>query len=1281
MTLNEIPIKPDNSYYTDEQWQAIYEKNKSILVSASAGSGKTTILVERVIEKIKNNISIQNLLIVTYTEAAAKEMKLRIEFALKELIEKEVNTEKKSFYIEQLNLLPMSQISTLHAFCLKVIQRFYYIISIDPVFQLMTDEVEQSIVQEEIWDNLREELYAQNDAVFERLVLNFSNDRTDNGFTELLFNLYYYARSKPNMNDWLKNLSKNYHVQELSQHKLYREVIYPYISHLLKDIVNIYKIIEDEALPHISSNKYYELYQDEQKFFTNLLDSYTSDLSNESLLDWICSITHWEFKRFPINKKEEEKEFHQLFKNYREVIKDIFQDINHIMNDSFFDIIQITKNSIPMIEKLSETCQLLDQAFFNWKIEHNQYDFNDLEHLTLGILTTSINGRYPAQDYYKEKFEELLIDEYQDINELQETILKSIARYDEHDHKPMNMFMVGDMKQSIYGFRLADPTLFLSKYYDFAKKDDPLQERILLKENFRSGKNIITFTNIIFEQLMDQHLGQIDYEKNEYLICGSAPHQLKFPNHPLELIICDNQNELSLEKLHISSEKNHQLENLIATANREYIYTAIKIKQMIQEQYLVYDKKIKGYRPVEYRDIVLLTQTKTEYQQLAEIFEFFDIPLYVTNKLNYFQSHEIQTILSLLKIIDNPYQDIPLVSVLRSPIVGLSEQDLLHIRNIDQVLLDLQEYDTTDTYYLNSIINYIHAFESQSISYPFQETIIKKLKDFLSHLNHWRDFSKTHNLSELIWNIYDITGYLDYVGGLLNGEQKQINLHALYERASLYEAKQFKGLYAFIQFIERLQKQKKDLAEPILINEQDNVVRVMTIHASKGLEFPIVFFMNLGKSFNLIDLNQNYVFDDHYGLGVKYLDLNQRLVIPTLPFLALQILKKEKLISEEYRKLYVAMTRAEQQLFLVSSWHPSKNEVLFPELYNLEQEGLLQKKSTAHKLPYYVRFTKMVPIYLLLAILKQKTQKQQEILSLNDYKELSELIKLQLIQPDYLIELIQNSLSICNIKEEPLPWSFEALTSLVNRSKEILNYKYPYNIATMTSSYQSVSELKRTFEDPDQLSLSYQNIDQGYFSIAKFTTDTLKEPEFVLKQSINKDPAAIGKATHLLLQLLPLNQGSITQQMLSDFVQTLVEKQFLPIELSKMLPLKHIVTFFQTDFGQELQKNHQYLHREKTFSMLIPAQELFKETTQLKDEILIHGIIDGYLEYEDHIVLFDYKTDYINPNYLAQEQQRILQKYQGQLYLYKKALEISEHKPVTRIELVLLSLGKSITLT
>ena len=1223
-----IPEQPKELEATLDQWKAIATRGNNLLVSASAGSGKTKVLVERILMHIQEGIDINELLVVTFTELAAKEMKERLRSKLEEAIEKSTDEVLQLRFAKQLQLIPSAMISTIHSFCMKVIRRYFYLAGIDPVFTMM-DEIEGQLLQEKVWRALEEELLEHPE--YEEVFSTFSNDRSDDGITNTVYRLYQYSRSKREPKTWLSNLTENYSVgSDYASTPFVKTYVKPALIEELSYLVTQYdQLLKDIEL--LGAPKHQAVLEDDLDFVKTIL----VHIQEESYVFAYQAFEDRKFKNWSIAKVDETvKESLDEIKAIREGLKKDFQKIkeDYFAISPEVQLQQMTKVN-RILSKLSDIAVMFYDRFQDEKHQLNKLDFSDLEHDTLRILTKlDSNGQKIASEYYQNLFKEVMVDEYQDVNRVQEAILELVS-------KPNNRFMVGDVKQSIYGFRLADPSLFREKYEAYA--EGKCGERIVLAENFRSRDEVLSFTNRVFQQIMNKELGQVEYDDSAALKTGNKKYSKDDDKSSEIILIEDTDLDESTDDLE-NAEGFEKVEN-------EIHYVAQRIQEMIKTSFeIMLDMKEGTKRPVNYGDFAILSSTKSNNEKIESIFAAYGIPVNVQKAQSYFKRTEITTMVSLLKVIDNPLQDIPLVAVLRSGLVGLDEIALAHIRKTSK-----------NTSFYKAVCQFFSDSEREKVDYydnEQQEALKERLEHFLTLLNKWRDSANNESIAQLIWEIYMDTHYLEYVHGQSNGAQRAVNLHALYEHAHQYESSSFKGVRNFIRFIEALQKKEKDLDEAPIATDS-NAVQVMTIHASKGLEFPVVFLIDTNRKFNMQDLKASIICSDEIGVGTSYFDLSTRITYPTVQAVATRNFEKKKLLSEEMRKLYVAMTRAREKLIIVGTL---KNYETFKKKYAF----LLNESSEI--LPYQARFKSGTFLnWMLLSAIREQYKITPEIVAKTDIVSNSKQYIQEISDKEVFQEDWHEYYSEADSPRE--------LKSQVQQMLQTIQQDYQFDAESKTTSYQSVSELKRVLEDPIIEELSQNSlIEEGRRAI--YLSPTLEKPRFMETASASVSGAQRGSALHLLMQKVNFT-SDITLDSLEQLLRSLVESNEITPEVAAKVPVTQAYEFFQSKFGQWIVQNSHALVREQAFSYVLEASEFFK-SIQTDDLMMIHGIIDGYIELDDEIVVFDYKTDYVVDS--TEGIQSIVRKYKDQLNIYADALSISCNKKVTRKVLCLLSINKNI---
>ena len=867
--------------------------------------------------------------------------------------------------------------------------------------------------------------------------------------------------------------------------------------------------------------------------------------------------------------------------------------------------------------KLLQTIILkFNENYKRAKLERNIIDFNDIEHLALKILINDEDGKYVPSEIakkYQDKFGEIAIDEYQDSNMVQEYILTSIS-------KGNNIFMVGDVKQSIYKFRQAMPELFLNKYKTYKLKKEKTEAddlKIQLFKNFRSRKNILDTTNIIFQEIMSKDLGDVDYNEDEYLNLGA-----NYEEPQLENIDFAGKTEINIINLEDTTKdvqedeednvKTERIENSILEAR----YVAKKINELVNSNYYVLDKK-EGYRKVTYKDIVVLLRSTTELSPIYEK-EISDLGMsvYSETSTEYLNSVEIQLIMSCLKIIDNPMQDIPLVTVMRSMIGGFTDNDLIEIRLADK-------YE-----------NFYESIVKARIQ--VNEELRNKIDSFLELINQWREASEFLALDELIWKIYMDTGYYNYVGLMQNGKLRQANLKMLFERAKQYESATFKGVFNFINFIDKLKLRNNDLGAAKIIGENENVIRIMSIHKSKGLEFPIVFLSSTGKNFNLKDLRDKILIHQEIGFGPNYENSELKIEYPTLAKEAIKMVSKRESISEEMRVLYVALTRAKEKLIITGIEKDLQKSIESKE----KELQIYESEDNAKINPKMLESYKSYLDWIELVYLKNKI-KNSDIFEFNVISKaeiLNQTVESEAKRKDVLKDIANKKVSKENME----------------KIKNILEWEYKYKDSTEMPSELSVSKIKELSKDKTEEKIGI----------------TLKKPNFLIEKT-ELTPAEKGTIMHLCLQKLNYKE-EYNLEKLKNMVNNLVKQEIILPKEAESVNYNKILAFLSSNIWKEM-RTAKVVEQEKAFYLNLKANEIYQNNAE--DEILVQGIIDlYYITNNDELVLVDYKTDYVENN----NEQSLKDKYNIQLEIYKKALEESLNRKVDKVYIYSTWLNKEI---
>ena len=1212
--------------WTHEQEQAIYKNKSNILVAAAAGSGKTAVLVERIINKIINEkIDIDKLLVVTFTNAAAAEMRERILNAIYKKIDESENEAEQQNLQKQVTLLNKASICTIDSFCLDVIRNNFFEIDVSPNFRI-ADTSETELLKLETLEELFEEKYEEQNKQFQELVKTYTSYRDDEPLKDLILKIYSYISSSPYPREWLCNAVEKFNIEENTpfEKTQWGKILLEEMKEELQDDI---AILESEARK-LSVEKDLILFQKTLENDIAELQKLNANLDNWNKAYTIANSV--EFIVWPRTKTDlQEKE---NAKNIRDTVKKKFKDkAEKIFVSDSEEAIQDIKEMYNILSNLKNIILEFDDRFLAKKKERNMLDFSDVEHMALQILVKEReDGKHERTDVakkYMKEFEEIAIDEYQDSNLVQEYILNAVSRGN-------NIFMVGDVKQSIYRFRQARPELFLEKYKTYNLENaNEKGLKIQLFKNFRSRENVLDFTNLVFKNIMSEALGEIEYSEDEYLNLGATWNETKLEN---EIDIIDTS-EMEPNQNYEENEIEEEIEN-IEDIELEAKFVANKIKKLIDSKFQVFDLKKQKMRNITYKDIViLLRSTKGKAPVYEKELMEKNIPVYSDMSSEYIDSLEIQTILSLLKIIDNPMQDIPLVAVMRSCIGKFTDNELIEIRLADE----------------NS--DFYTAVRKSKMS--VEQELREKIENFLNKIENWRNEQEYLSLDELIWKIYEDTNFLNYMGILPNGNLRQANLKMLFERAKQYESASFKGLFNFIKFIERLSLSSGDLSSAKMIGENEDVVRIMSIHKSKGLEFPVVFLTNSSSKFNLMDLNKDILLDQDLGLGVKYINYDMQLKYDTLTKLALKSKGLNASLSEEMRILYVALTRAKEKIYIVG-----KSNDFIKQKENIENMIRIYKDNNQKLNPILVKKYRSYLEWILLVYFSN-IDKINKISSLNIYKK-EELIK----------ELNTNEKEEINIIEFIEEKSKNVKKEDLSKLEKELNFKYKFEQATTIPSKTSITAIAHRDMDAAKNFITHEGDylepikeDSSESNIVEFPI-----PKFLINEEEEKvTPSKRGTIVHLCMKNLDFSKDYELED-IKKLIKSLVDKEIISKKEADVVNPYQILNFTKSNIWKELKIAKEY-YKEEPFYINVPANEI--ENIECDESILAQGIIDlYYITSDNKLVLLDYKTDFVKNG----EEEVLIKRHTPQLMLYKQALENGLNRKVDRICIYSTVLGKTI---
>lgn len=1207
--------------WTNAQREAIDSRGSNLLVSAAAGSGKTAVLVERIIKLIvKDKVDIDKLLIVTFTNAAAGEMRERILNAIVDEMEKEESD--KGNLRRQMTLLNKASITTLHSFCINVIRKNFHVLGIDPTFRI-GDATETRILIQESLEEVLEEEYERAVDSFITLIESFSENKSDRKIEDLILNIYYFIQSQPypyvwlkskvdmfdigksdlSENIWIKTLEEEMRVKLVGARNTIEEAILitkqdggpkPYLEALNGDLENIEKIM------------------------INIDDFFLGKIKREDL-----SITHPTLKTITKKMKEDgvvDEELLEVVKALRDEYKKIINSLfdGGVLERNMSNYIKDLEEFYPVMNCLYELVKSFGDRYKEKKLEKGILDFNDLEHYALEALEDE-----EVREELRSSYDYIFVDEYQDSNIVQETIINKIKRKN-------NLFLVGDVKQSIYRFRLADPSLFIGKYNSYSKKENSLNKRIDLSKNFRSRKEILDGVNFIFKNIMTRELGEVDYDEDAYLYTGAEYKSQE--DDSIEVNIIEKNNEgLEITEEEYTSDFENDIDLVLdemTDAEVEANLVASKIKDLLDKQ--IYDVKTGEFRDISYRDIVVLFRAvRNSANIFEEVFTKENIPVYVDDSSGYFDVLEVKIFLNLLNIIDNKMQDLPLLSIMRSPIGGFTTEELIKIR-----------VNCEDKY-----SSYYSALEDYKENIDDELSI--KIRHFVDKLDYWNQESLYLKLDEFMWKLMIDTGYYYYVGAMPGGMQRQANLRILVDRANQFESASINGLFNFIRFADKLQNASGDMGVAKVLGENEDVVRIMTIHKSKGLEFPVVICAGLGKQFNLQDMRGDMLLHKDLGLGPKYVDIFNRVSRDTLPKIAIKSQKKVETLSEEMRVLYVALTRAKDKLILVGS------------VKNIEKRA--------------EKWAKKPDIYNLLTSNSYMDWICNSLFNHIDGKPLRDLIG---IENDSMLDIADKSKWKINIIEKIDIFKDKALEEEYKSDfKEKLEH---FKGGEHTDFYK---EIKRRFEwkYPEEESLKIPS-KIAVSSITKTTARELEEVNYNIP-SLVKVPrflesektfsaAERGTIIHYVMQHIDF-RNNLSIKDIDSQIEKMIFNELITDEEAKVVDREKILMFFKSEIGVRMLKaNHVF--REVPFVYRKKASDII-EGLNSNEDISIQGMIDCYFEEDGEIVLVDYKTDYV-----LNDVETLVNRYKSQLSTYKEAIEQITKKRVKETYIYSFNLNREV---
>ena len=1236
--------------WTTEQQQVIDLRNRNILVSAAAGSGKTAVLVERIVKIItdKNHpVDIDHLLIVTFTNAAAAEMRERIGNAIEKALDEQPGDEH---LLRQLTLIHNAQITTIDSFCLYVVRNHFHEIDLEPNFRI-GDEGELKLLREDVLGKVLEQNYEEPSEAFSDFVEGYASGRTDAALNEMILQLYEFSRSYPWPEKWLDSFVGAYRIE--TREELDRaEWIAPLtenICFVLKDCEQLLK----QALAITQQDDGPDMYE---KAVQSDLEKYEGLSRLTSFCELSEALSDIKYDRLASSRGfEGDPDKLELVKSLREQAKDV---VKKLCKQYFFCspemMIEQLERTEPMLEEVVRLTKQFADEFAAAKRRKNLVDFHDVEHFALQILVDEETEKAKkTAEEFRDTFEEIMIDEYQDSNEVQETLLRSISREERGEN---NIFMVGDVKQSIYRFRLARPELFMKKYDSYSLEESTTQ-RIDLHKNFRSREEVLTCTNDIFYKIMARSLGNVEYDAEAALYPG-ASYPVSADFIP-EILLADSNDEL-LEDTELTDKK-----------TLEAKIVAEEIKHLMKTQ-PVTDKAAGTLRAAHYSDIVILLRSLSGWaDSLVEVLNENGIPAHTVSSTGYFSTVEVQTVLSMLRLLDNPRQDIPMAAVLRSPMAGLTDEELAVLRLEDgsvtfhEAVLELAEglYEEGGKKEISDSEADSEADQKQGRNADGKKenhieiTAHRKLLEFYKKYKQLRQLVPDTPIHELIEIILRETGYGHYVAAMPAGNRRTANLNMLLEKAAAYEKTSYKGLFHFVRYIDELQKYDVDFGEADMVGENEDVVRIMSIHKSKGLEFPIVIVSGMGKNFNKQDTRSKMVLHPELGIGLDYMDGKLRIKSPTIAKKAIAKQIDLENLGEELRVLYVALTRAKEKLILTGTLKDAAEKL---EFYR-QQANL--SKTADRPLSYLTREGASGYLdWILPAVLSYGDKYPVRIV------EAAELV----------LNEVENQLEQNENLTERIGEIEAADTQLVGQLKQRFSQRYPYQTDILRKNKYSVSELKhRAMRERFEAELE-ATIPAFLEEPVTPTIPLFIQREESVEQETPNRGALRGTAVHRVMECYDFaSEKSVQEQM-----EAMEKEEKITADMRALVKEQIVADFVSSETGKRmaLAQRGGALYREKPFVMGFTEEELEnygfgvgsntdsceniyektdsdqekeeqKKVRHEEDLTLIQGIIDVFWIEKDGIVLLDYKTDRV------QQAKGLIDRYETQLKLYADALE------------------------
>lgn len=1228
--------------WTKEQQEAIDLRGSNLLVSAAAGSGKTAVLVERIIKMVcEEGYDIDKILVVTFTKAAAAEMKERIG---KRLLEESMAHPDQPRIQEQLSYIHRAPISTIHSFCTNLLRNYFHMISLDPGFRI-GEEGEVELLKQQVLDEVLECCYEEKEQAFWDFVEAYSYGKDDRKIGEMVLRLFDYSISHPMPKKWLLEALDALEIEE--KEPMWLSKVMEYGNQVLSDgIMYLNQAMEICWDVEPLMEKYVPFFVEEQARLQALLDM-------EKYEERVEAFSKFSFQRIPAIRTKDAfvKERQEAAKNLRDEVKTMIQNLEKdCYQATLRQIRQETAMIKPYLETLVNLTLRFSEEFLGKKLEKNMLEFHDLEHFSLQLLVEDYQDgivvKTPLAKELASQYQAVFTDEYQDSNLIQEVLLKAVSREENG-----NRFMVGDIKQSIYRFRMARPEIFLEKYALGAESGNNLYKNIELKNNFRSRPEVLYSINYIFYQIMKPSLGDVLYEEKVAL---TPPEEKKTERDAIK----DAERERDAETEKDQEPEVITQEILLLDQEKEdpnpLDFGELSLVELEAKMVAKRIKELEGYA---YKDMVILLRTMEGWAQVfEEVLTMEGIPVHAESRTGYFDTFEIRVLLNILAVVDNIYQDVELAAVLRSPIGGFSGEDLACIRS-----LVLSERRTEDSLY-DEMLFYLEKGERADLK--------EKITKIVQLLTVLREEKTRLSLQELIWSLLDRTDYYHLVGSMPNGEQRMANIRMFLEKAGAYEKTSFKGVFHFLQYMEQIRSYQMDYGEASVLGEEADVVRIMSIHKSKGLEFPVVFLSGLGKMFNFMDRNQRMLLHPDYYIGLDCIDLETRTKKVSLQKKMIRRQLVLSMLGEEIRVLYVAMTRARDKLIMTGTvddfakWMRNYGE--HPGI-NLSFSGLSKGTSYLHWIfPAILRSHDLDAFRQSYGV----SLSEGEYFVMPDEKMPSFQLSVTRIR-EIVGEEIKKEYGKELEREDFLRWVEEQGEN--SKNLDLFSWEYPKKKELKARSKWSVSQLK---EEKSEAPL-FVSAEEELEEVRKETLSEKRVPRFLQeKKEMPLVGASRGTAVHKLMEELSFEEAE--KKGLLAAVDSLISDGKYQREHKDILPIRKIQELLESTLGKRLLQAEKAgnLHKEAQFMIGVPMREMEPET-ESEELVLLQGVIDLYMEEEDELVLLDYKTDQVKKG----EEQILVARYHSQLDWYQRALEQMTGKKVKEKIIYSFTLGKAIYLS